>query len=131
MSLRYSAFLTGLVLCSATRAQHPVIQSVLDAMRMDSMLHYVNELSGEVPTQINGSQQTITSRYKTNAGNVLAQDYLTQKLTQFGYTPVIQSFSTTGKNVLATKPGDGSTGGGNRGRDKRRFRGKGPRGGDK
>ncbi|MBK9338097.1 MAG: hypothetical protein IPM98_16735 [Lewinellaceae bacterium] len=29
------------------------------------------------------------------------------------------------------KPGDGSTGGGNRGRDKRRFRGKGPRGGDK
>ncbi|MBL0128223.1 MAG: M20/M25/M40 family metallo-hydrolase [Flavobacteriales bacterium] len=109
MSLRYSAFLTGLVLCSATRAQHPVIQSVLDAMRMDSMLHYVNELSGEVPTQINGSQQTITSRYKTNAGNVLAQDYLTQKLTQFGYTPVIQSFSTTGKNILVTKPGDGST----------------------
>lgn len=81
------------------------MQSVLDALRIDSMIHYVEELSGEVPTVISGSEQTIASRHKNNAGNALAQTYIEQKLMQFGYAPVVQSFSTTGKNIIATKIG--------------------------
>lgn len=73
------------------------------------MMRYTSELSGEVPTMIGGTEQTIVSRHKNNAGNALSQTYLEQKLAQFGYTPVVQSFSATGKNVLVTKPGNGTT----------------------
>lgn len=90
-------------------AQHPVIQSVLDEVRIDSMMHWVNELSGEVPVLIGGTGHTLLSRHKNNAGNDLAQAWLMQKFVELGYTPVVQSFSTTGKNILVTKPGDGST----------------------
>jgi hypothetical protein len=87
------------------RAQHPVIQSVLDAASIDSMLHYVNELTGEQPVDLGNGPVTITSRHTNNPGNALAQAYLEQKLLQFGYTPEVQTFSATGRNVLATKTG--------------------------
>ncbi|HRH38374.1 MAG TPA: M20/M25/M40 family metallo-hydrolase, partial [Flavobacteriales bacterium] len=95
--------------CLGLRAQNPLVQTILDDVEIDSMMKYVGQLSGEVATDIGGTMQTITSRHKNNAGNALAQTYLMQKLAQFGYTPVEQSFSATGKNVLVTKPGDGST----------------------
>lgn len=91
------------------RAQHPVIQSVLNEVRIDSMMHWVNELSGEAPVTISGAGHTLLSRHKNNAGNDLAQAWLMQKFVEMGYAPVVQSFSTTGKNILVTKPGDGST----------------------
>lgn len=105
MNLRNALLTSALGLGNIAFAQNAIVQSVMDAIEIDSMIHYVNELSGEVPTQIAGSPQTILSRHSNNAGNALAQTYLEQKLTQFGYTPVIQSFSTTGKNILATKTG--------------------------
>lgn len=108
MTLRY-AFASCLALPFALQAQDPIIQGILDDVRIDSMMQWVGELSGEVATPIGGTMETITSRHKNNAGNALSQTYLEQKLAQFGYTPVIQSFSTTGKNILVTKPGDGST----------------------
>ena len=86
-------------------AQDPIIQAVIDSVRIDSMLHYVEELSGEVPVVVNGEEITIVSRHKTNPGNDQAQQYLMQKLTQFGYTPEVNEFSATGRNVLATKLG--------------------------
>lgn len=109
MSLRLPSAILGISLFFTANAQDPVVQSVLDDVRIDSMMKWVGELSGEVPTMIDGSMQTILSRHKNNAGNALSQTYLMQKLTQFGYVPVEQSFSTTGKNVIVTKPGDGST----------------------
>ena len=109
MTLRTCSVALVLLAAVALRAQHPVVQSILDDVRIDSMMKWVGEVSGEVPVIINGVEQTITSRHKNNAGNALSQAYLMQKLVQFGYTPVEQSFSTTGKNILVTKPGNGST----------------------
>ncbi len=97
------ALVMGAVPCA--QAQHPVIQGILDAVRIDSMLHYVNELSGEVPVNLSGGPVTIVSRHSNNAGNILAQEYLTGKLQQFGYTVQVQTFSATGRNLLVTKPG--------------------------
>ena len=100
-----SLTLYALLVSSAIQAQHPVIQSILDVASIDSMLHYVNELSGEQPVDLGSGPVTITSRHTNNPGNALAQAYLQQKLVQFGYAPEIQTFSATGKNILVTKTG--------------------------
>lgn len=86
-------------------AQHPVVQAAIDAMRIDSMIHYVEELTGETPIDVGNGPELIVSRHKNNEGNNVAQAYIEQKLLQFGYTPVVQAFSTTGRNVLVSKPG--------------------------
>ncbi|HQW41229.1 MAG: M20/M25/M40 family metallo-hydrolase [Flavobacteriales bacterium] len=89
----------------AVNAQDPIIQTIIDAMRIDSMIHYVEELSGEVPIDLGTGPTTILSRHKNNAGNTVAQDYLMHKMEQFGYAPVLEAFSATGNNVLVTKTG--------------------------
>lgn len=96
----------GPLLFLTVHAQNPIVQSVLDALRIDSMMRYANELTGEVPVEILGVPQTILSRHRDNAGNAASQSYLEQKLVQFGYAPVVQSFSATGRNILATKTGE-------------------------
>ncbi len=90
-------------------AQNPVIQGILDEVRIDSMMLWVNEVSGEVPVMIDGQEHTLLSRHKNNEGNNLAQAWLMQKLVQLGYAPVEQPFNSTGRNILVTKPGNGST----------------------
>jgi hypothetical protein len=103
----YRAAALGLFLTTAfsLSAQNPVVQAVLDAMRIDSMMVYVNELTGEVPIDLGTGPETIVSRHKNNEGNALSQAWLERKLTQFGYTPTVQSWSATGRNILVTKPG--------------------------
>jgi len=86
-------------------AQDIVVQSIIDALQIDSMIHYVEEISGETPIDIGNGPELIVNRNKFNPGNAVAQAYLEQKLTQFGYTPTVQTFSATGGNVVATKVG--------------------------
>ena len=40
-------------------AQNPVIQGILDEVRIDSMMLWVNEVSGEVPVMIDGQEHTL------------------------------------------------------------------------
>jgi hypothetical protein len=87
------------------RAQHPTVQAILNEMHIDSMMLYVRQLSGELPVDVGNGPQLIMSRHKNNPGNAVAQAYIQQKLVQFGYSPQVQSFSSTGKNVLATLTG--------------------------
>lgn len=109
MSNRSIGALLAAMLPFAMRAQSPVIQSILDEVRIDSMMLWVSELSGEVPVSIAGTEYSILSRHKNNAGNNQAQLWLMQKLVEMGYTPVEQPFNATGRNVLVTKPGNGTT----------------------
>jgi hypothetical protein len=85
--------------------QSPVVQQIINSVNQDSIIKFVSELSGAVPTVINGTSQTILSRNKYQPGNALAETYIKQKLQYYGLTTTIQSFSTTGKNVYAVKPG--------------------------
>lgn len=86
-------------------AQHPVIQAALTAVSIDTLVHDIEQLTGEVPVDLGNGPVTIVSRHKLNAGNAMAQTWLEQRLTALGYAPTTQSFSNTGFNVLAEKTG--------------------------
>lgn len=103
--MRKSFLLILCLLGLASKGQDPVIQAILDAVSTDSLVSYVSQLSGETTVDVGNGPQTIVSRNKLNAGNALAQAWLQQKLTEFGYTPTTQSWSGTGFNVLAEKTG--------------------------
>ncbi len=87
------------------RAQDPVVQGILDALQIDSMMLYVEQLSGEVPVDVGNGPELIVSRHKFNPGNDVAQAWLEIKLAEFGYEPQVQTFSATGNNVWAWKEG--------------------------
>ena len=86
-------------------SQSPIVQQIINSVNQDSIIKFVSELSGAVPTIINGTSQTILSRHKLQPGNALAETYIKQKLESYGLATTIQSFSTTGKNVLGVQPG--------------------------
>ena len=86
-------------------AQDPVVQGIIDAVEIDSMMHYVVQMDGEEPVDLGAGPVTIVNRNSFHEGNAMAQEYYEQKFASFGYTPVIQSSSTTGRNVLVTKTG--------------------------
>ena len=90
---------------SSLLPQSPVVQQIINSVKQDSLVHFVKELSGVIPTIINGTSQTILSRNKNQPGNALAETYIKQKLQSYGLNTTIQSFSTTGKNVIATQTG--------------------------
>ncbi|MBK9099341.1 MAG: M28 family peptidase [bacterium] len=98
-------FVFFLVISSNLFPQSPVVQQILNASIQDSLVKFVRELSGNTPTIINGTPQTILSRHKLQPGNALAETYIKQKLQSYGMTTTIQSFSTTGKNVLGVQSG--------------------------
>lgn len=82
-----------------------VIQNIINQVNSDSMFYFLKELSGNVPTVIGGQSYTITSRNKSQPGNDKAMQYIQQKLDSYGLTTSIQTFSTTGKNVIGIKTG--------------------------
>jgi hypothetical protein len=97
--------LSFFILQSNIFSQSTVVQQIINSVKQDSIIYFVRELSGGVPTIINGTSQTIISRNKNQAGNALAETYIKQKLQSYGLVTAIQSFSSSGKNVLATQPG--------------------------
>jgi len=87
-------------------AQHPVVQSIVDATSIDSMVWNLERLSGEQPVDVGAGAQTISSRHTLNSGNALASDWLQQRLTDLGYSPSVQVFSGgNGENLIAVKTG--------------------------
>lgn len=86
-------------------SQSPVVQSVINQTNIDSLTHFVEELSGEVQTIINGSPYTILSRNKYQPGNDMAANYIKQKLESYGLTTFDQWWSGTLRNVYAVQPG--------------------------
>ena len=85
--------------------QSTVVQNIINQVNMDSLVQFVKELSGNVPTTIGGQPYTIASRHKNQPGNDKAMQWIQEKFQQYGFSPTIQSFSTTGKNVYAVQPG--------------------------
>ena len=47
-------------------SQTPIVQEIINQTNIDSLIFFVEELSGEVQTIINGSPYTIVSRHKNN-----------------------------------------------------------------
>lgn len=109
MKNRFQFILTLLIICFTIQQgysqQNAVVQNIINQVNIDSLTHYVKELSGNIPTIIGGQTYTIVSRHKNQPGNDKAMEYIKQKLEQYGLTTTIQTFSTTGKNVYAVQTG--------------------------
>ena len=100
------ANLLFIFLSQTNLSQSPIVQSVINETNLDSLIFFVEELSGEVQTIIGGSPYTIASRHKNQPGNDKAADYIKQKLDSYGLTTYNQSgWSSTGRNVYGVQPG--------------------------
>jgi hypothetical protein len=96
----------ALIVGGSTLSQNAVIQAALNAVSIDTLVHDMQQLTGELPVNVDGSDVLIVSRNKFNSGNHTAALWLEQRLISYGYTTTMQSFSGgTGENVLATKTG--------------------------
>jgi hypothetical protein len=87
------------------QAQNPYITSILNDIKIDSLVNFVENISGEKAVTVNGNTDTIYSRHKLRAGNELAYDYILQELNRYGLQTDSMVFSSTGKNALAIQPG--------------------------
>jgi len=97
--------LSILLLQSTSFSQSPIIQTIIDQTNLDSLITFVEELSGEVSTIIGGTPYTILSRNKNQPGNDKAADYIQQKLEYYGLDVYNQSFGSVGRNVYGIQPG--------------------------
>ena len=94
-----------LTLQGTLQSQTPIVQEIINQANLDSLIFFVEELSGEVQTNINGAPYTIVSRHKNQPGNDIAADYIQQKLESYGLTVYNQSFSSSGRNVYGVQTG--------------------------
>ncbi|MHA2100963.1 MAG: M28 family peptidase [Candidatus Kariarchaeaceae archaeon] len=103
--LLQSIFLLILTLPNISHSQSPVIQSIIDQTNIDSLIFFVEELSGEGSTLIGGAPYTIMSRNQFQPGNDKAADYIEQKLEYYGLAVYNQQFSSSGKNIYGVQTG--------------------------
>jgi len=94
-----------LTLQGILHSQTPVVQEIINQANIDSLIFFVEELSGEVQTIIGGSPYTIVSRHKNQPSNDKAADYIQQKLESYGLTVYNQLFGGTGRNVYGVQTG--------------------------
>lgn len=103
--MRVITFLICLGIFSFAKAQNSIVQSILNEIKLDSLVNFVENISGEKAVTVNGNTDTIYSRHKSRAGNELAYDYILQELERYGLQTDSMVFSSTGKNALAIQPG--------------------------
>ena len=93
---------SGLITFSQTYNQE--VENIINQVELDSLIHYLRNLSGEDSVVVNG-EGTIIEHRVSNWGNDLAADYLKQTLEGFGLTTTMQEYSTSGKNIYAVQEG--------------------------
>lgn len=86
-------------------AQSPQITQLLNQVNKDSLSLYLRQLSGDTSCTIGGQTYTIVSRHKNQPGNDKAAQFIYEKFQSFGLQVQYEIFSSTGKNVIATKQG--------------------------
>ena len=80
------------------------IESIINSVNVDSLVHYVNILSGELPVTIANHIEQITTRHSDYYGNVLAGNYIYTKLSEYNLT-VSNQYNGTARNIIATQEG--------------------------
>lgn len=94
------------LLCNQSlHAQHPVVQTILEEIQLDSLVNFVEQLTGGKPVVINGQSHTIHSRQYQKPGNEIAFQFMKQELHRYGYAIDSFKFSAGGKNLFAIKTG--------------------------
>jgi Zn-dependent M28 family amino/carboxypeptidase len=85
--------------------EEDLIQNIIIETNLDTLSHFVNILSGEIPVEINGFMYTIASRHKNYPGNNIAANFIYNKLQTYGLTVSNLTFSSTGRNVYGKQTG--------------------------
>ncbi len=81
------------------------IDTLIHHVNQDSIVSYLNKLSGNSPIQINGGIDTIHTRYSYVPDNILAAQYLKETLERYGYQTAYHKFyKGTGRHVAAYGP---------------------------
>lgn len=94
-----------LLYCSPLQAQHPIVQTILEEIKQDSLVNFVEQLTGSKAVIVNGQSKTIASRQYQKPGNEIAFQFMKQELHRYGYVIDSFKFSAGGKNLFAIKTG--------------------------
>lgn len=91
----------------SVHSQNPdtLIQNLINQVDLDTIISYVNILSGEDSVTISGSRYLITSRSYNHPHNNLAANYLFETLQSLGLSTYNQIYSANGRNVYAIQTG--------------------------
>ncbi len=92
-------------LSSGVSAQEIECSDALVSVNTDSLIRFLNQLTGQDSVFVNGQNQLITSRYAFHPDNDLAATYLKQLCSQYGYQAEDIPFSATGRNIVMYKSG--------------------------
>jgi hypothetical protein len=84
------------------------LSAIINSVNSDSLINTVKTLSGVIPFINENTSITILTRHSDYQGNTDAAQYLFNKLKSYNLSPVVQSFSLTGKNILAVQNGSES-----------------------
>ncbi|MEE9190283.1 MAG: M28 family peptidase [Candidatus Neomarinimicrobiota bacterium] len=105
--MNFRNFIIPLIGLSYLVAQDPIeiIDEIIQQVNADSLIQYVNYLSGVDSVLINNEPSIIKSRHQNFPGNEIAAIYLENELKRFGLITEIQQYSSTGKNIIATQFG--------------------------
>jgi PKD repeat protein len=95
---------------AAAVTARPEVQAMIDGMTQSELVSVVSGLSGEEPVTVEGASYTITTRY-TKSGTPIAKatQYAYEYMQSLGLPVSFQNWtsgSTSGRNVIATKPGE-------------------------
>ena len=84
---------------------HSFIQNLINQTNLDTLVHFVNVLSGDDSVTINDSTYLLLSRNAVHPHNDLAANYIFQTLSRFGLPTYNQNYSASGRNVFAIQTG--------------------------
>lgn len=94
-----------LIFTFSVYGQSPQIIQLVNKVNKDSLSLFIRQLSGDTSCVIGGAPYTIVSRHKNQPGNDKAAQFIYEKFQSYGLQVQYESFSSTGKNVIATKQG--------------------------
>lgn len=93
------------LLSNVSIAQNPIVQNILNDVRIDSLTFFIQQLTGEEQVIIGGAPDTIFSRHKDQPGNEKAFQFVKEKFEGYGLLIDSLQFSATGKNLLGIMTG--------------------------
>ncbi len=95
----------SILFLSENTYSQPTIQSIINQVKIDSLMKYVKQLSGVDSAIVNGLPYKLVSRHKNHADNDKAALFIKYKFESYGLQTSLQNFSTTGNNVIGIKTG--------------------------
>jgi hypothetical protein len=83
----------------------PTVDSLVQEIRFDSLMLLTRQITGDTSVMVNGTLDTIFSRYHLDPGNALAAQFIKEKFQSFGLDVHLMEYDEDGQNVIGTKTG--------------------------